>query len=261
MPPFCGLDVARSVGVEVGKDVADAASIITYGGSGWDTTNLLIGTAGAGVRGHATNGLFGGVLCSFSSIPSGVGYLAGNWTGAGTGWRAWHNGAVLTFDTMAATYTAPTRTITSDDLNKLQLWGWQWDTARVRSYFGRAEVGGGTLAATYTISDVSAAMALGIRSNGTSPAHSGITIYGYVGGNTALTLPEIEALYDAVKAAGDVAAVPSKSAALYSVTQDRAGAAFPNGLLDKIGSANLTFTVGAASGINLETRVDMPCGW
>jgi hypothetical protein len=202
------------------------------------------------------------VLFSCNAVPSGTGYLASHFNGGGDGWRMFHSGANLTFDVNSNGSTAaPTRTIVSGDLDKLQLWVCQWDTARTRSYFGRAEVGSGTVVGSYTISANTERLTLGLRNNGTAPAHSGITIYGFAGGNTALTLGEVQALFDAVKVADDIVVVPSKTAALYSVSQDRIDANFPNGLTDRSGSANLTFTAGAASGIALETRNDMAYGW
>lgn len=245
--------------LEAGEVVPEET--ILYGGSGWDTTNILTSGVAAGVRGHASNGLWTAVLFSADEVPSGTGYFASSFAGGGDGWRMFHVGAALSFDINSGGIAVPTRTIVADDLNKLQLWVCQWDTTHVRSYFGRAQVGSGTVAASYTISAGTERMSIGTRNNDTAPAHSGITIYGFAGGNTALTLGEIEAMFDAVEAGGDIVAIPGKTTALYSVTQDRVDANFPNGLEDKVGSADLTFVAGAASGIVLETATDMPYGW
>jgi hypothetical protein len=207
--------------------------------------------------------MWAAALIYVTAVPNAAGYIAANHTGA-SGWRLHHTAAgLLQFDTNSGTFIAPTRALAAGDLNKAHLFVGQWGGSTdlfVRTYFERAQVGSGVAAASYSPTGANRT-SFGVRENATSPAHSGVTLCGLVGGDSALKLAEVQALYDAVKVAGDVVSVPGKTTHLWSVKQDAVGASFPGTLDDKVGSSDMTFYAGAASGIDLTTVANPTWSW
>ena len=232
-----------------------------YGGDGWDAVNNLGTAVGAGITGHATNGIWMAVLFSSTGIPATQGYFTSSLDGISAGYGIRHNNAFLDFGINSFASISPAYNLQAGDLNKTQLMVFQWDGANLRTYFARNEIGSAVAAASYAPSPGSLRQSFGTRDNGNQPVDSVFTIYGIAGGNTAITLGEVEALYDAVKVENDIVSIPGKTTGLWSVTQDQVDANFPNGLTDQVGSADMVFYNGVNTGINLQTHIAQDFGW
>ena len=233
-----------------------------YGGSGWDGTNRLRGTAGEGVAGNSGM-VWVAVLFSINAVPALIGgssWLATYFNGAGTGWalEVGSNRNIRLNNILGG--LSPAYTLSASDVDKYQMVVAQYDGVRLRLYMGRVEVGAGTVAG-YSATTGSQQFSIGTSATAPEFLPPEFTVYGVAAGDAGLTLGEVQTLFDDVKVAGDMVVIPGKTDALYSVTQDKVDAFFPDGLLDKVGSANLTFDAGTRLGIDLETRVGFPFGW
>ncbi len=254
----------RSVKPAVGTPVTTL-----IGGSGWDSTNFLGTGNDLGLRG-ATTGFWAAWLFTHNAVPSTSQYPFTFFDGSGKGWL-WYSAAsngVFNFscgNLSSAFIASPTHSLISGNIGKIQLLVGVFTGAGgfVRQYASNAEIGSGTATSGYTLpgSGSSLYCSLGTRNNnaGGVPA-TDFTIFGCAGGNAVPSAGEITQLYADVKALGDIAPISGKTNNLYSVKQDFVSG-FPNGLLDKSGSANMTFRGGLASGIDIVTTSNPVWMW
>lgn len=245
------------------------SGVTMVGGQGWDNANTLATAAGNGLRGTAADGVWIAVLLRVDAVPTANENPASCLDGSGKGWdlnNAAANGVYgfrVGNGAGNAFVTSPTYTFTAADVGKIHLMYGANDVANslARLYVARAQVGAGSAVVGYTPAQATIRTALGSRANFALNSAGSFTLFGLVGGAVQPTQAEIEGLYDAVKLAGDVVAIAGKTTTLYSVKQDAAGS-FPATLADKAGtSGSMTFTVGAASGVDLVTVSNPTFAW
>lgn len=246
---------------------AAPAPLTMYGGSGWDSTNRLGTAIGAGLRGAAA-GFWDAALVRVDTQSGTDKFAVATFDSTGKGMvtstvDGWGTVRFRCGDLAGTGFiNSPSDTIAAGDVGKVDLWVGVHTGAGglVRLWTKRVQVGAGTATTGYTVPNPATYRCeIGSWSAGSFPA-SGLTVFGRVGGVGVPSQAEIEALYDAVKLAGDLVAIPGKTDHLYSVKQDVV-AGFPNGLTDRSGTDNMTFWNGASTGIDLETVVNPTFRW
>ena len=231
------------LGTPLGKPMGAA-----LGGAGGSGSGGFIGAAVAppryetapatGLVGSAVTGLW--MACLFTVNSQAV--ASSNKTPAaafGTGgWR------LVTTTTNAAvvfnciTGVSPTYTFVANDIGKLFLAVGLIDVvgAIARLYVNGAQVGAGTVVATYTPLTAGAGTTLGGTSAGN--AASGLSVFGLCGGPTIPSDAEILQLFTDVKASRRIVEIPGKTANLWSVPP--APVAVPETIRDTVGGVNMS---------------------
>lgn len=230
----------------------DVVAAGLLGGSGWDTTNQLGTAAGAGIRGHAS-GFWVAVHANILSAVNGA-YLASCFDGTITGWRLYQDSATtLRFEVANGAGAFVASSAYTFTANKENVFVGVFTGTQVQLFAARAQVGSNAAITGQSPAAAGNRMTAGIRNNGTA-AHTGARIYGIVGGdNSVPTLAEVQALSDAIKAGGQVVDIAGKTAHRWSVQASATPPNFPATLSDLVGSSNMTFFAGAASGVDLDT--------
>lgn len=258
-------ETGKELGTECGRAVGtdQAAQLVMYGGSGWDTSNRLIGALGGTFRG-ITAGHVIACLCRIDTQVASA-KLLDYLDGSGKGWDLFQdtatsirwrnaNAAGNAWFSTAAYSPAP-------DLGKVQLLLLRYTGPGgvVQMWASDAQVGADVAADGYTLPATSLGQAIGFRQNGTVP-HTGAVIFGW-GAWSALTTGVVHDIYAAVKATGKIPTGVGGEQLVCNVGDDVSGASFPTTITDQVGSNDFTFALGSAAGIDLVTATNPTFAW
>jgi hypothetical protein len=230
------------------------ARIAKFGASGFAVGNYLTTATPGGEVGTAAG--FGGCALYRLNALGNPGITARSRPTPPEGWElhaASNALRISMIDGVGTSITAPTYTMTANDIGKWDLVVWQHDGSFVRMYRARAQVGTGTAITGFT-PYASAPQYIGCRSPGVLVA-TGLSIAAVMTWTgTPTNLAAIQALYDFTKATGDV---PNTVAGvtvthLWSVTRDQLGGVMPIVLNDYAGADPMSVvgTLTASPGAN-----------
>lgn len=214
------------------------------GAQGFTASAYLETAANAGIQGSPT-GFWVFAVPRWDKTP-GLEQVVSCGTSASSNWGIQTSGTTLRCILLNGGYISGTYTIATGDLMQPFPVMLHFTGSTVRMYTRGAVQAGADVAAAYSVL-ANATMRIGGWN--TQPFVSG-SVFSLSGGNSALTLAEIQAAFASYEATGKAPTIPGKTGHVYDLTPDilAAGETVPAQVLDRVGSDHLsrtgTLTVG-----------------
>lgn len=225
---------------------------LMYGASAFTTLNYFSVSGGFGGTDKGFWVCWVGIITS-QAVSSTTRTLLAKRGGTTPGWEIRTTGTnsllSVVMGSSSSSATTGTSSIAAAEVGKLFVIIATYDTTgRVRWYLRRVENGSGTnLTGNYVAA--AADMTMGKRSDG--QAADGVTCLGFSCGDCTVSLPEAQALHDAIMAKERIQGIPGKTSMLVDVSLDvsEAGGVLPTTLRDRVGSQHMSMngTVALAS--------------